>query len=595
MDLAVCLFILNVFIERCLGAFNGEATLMDHILSGYNPAARPRINATESVMVDVGFYLTRLDHTDLRNNKMITTGWMVVRWHDDFLRWNATDFNNISKIIVPTAKVWKPDLALDNSADDLYTSIYNSAFQVVIYSNGSMMWEPGGSFSTVCYFDIRSYPFDHQTCEIIFTSWHYTLDMLNLSCSGNVNKDTFWRNGEWEIEHTKLIRREWSSGGNTLEDIYPEIVIQIHMRRKILYYIINIVLPCFFMSLLVLMVFHLPPDAGEKVSLGVTVLLAFSVFQLMIAESVPSTSDATPMLEIYLLFFMAESTFSVAVSVIVLNLHLRTEYKPPPNWLRKLVLHWMAKMLFMNVSEANKVVPENKDSAHSKDFASSSMPEVHVDRKESKIISNFHTCHTHEPHPHELHTHEPHPHELHTHDQHIHEAHSNELHIHEPHQHEQHLHEPHHHEQHLHELHTHELHPPTINIGESHSADSGMKDHSSSHFHTVHSPVSTKVHFDDHSNMSPQLEKSALRVMKSLANLDHVPKNQSRIEFMKLIKDTYRDLCQQRADDELDQLFENEWKRIARVVDRFFFLITSMFIVISSIAIFAVIPYGHSD
>lgn len=282
---------------------------------------------------------------------------------------------------------------------------------------------------------------------------------------------------------------------------------------------------------------------------------------------------------------MAESTFSVAVSVIVLNLHLRTEYKPPPNWLRKLVLHWMAKMLFMNVSEANKVVPENKDSAHSKDLASSSMPEVHVDRKESKIISNFHTFHTHEPHPHELHTH----------DQHIHEAHSNELHIYEPHQHEQHLHEPHQHEQHLHELHTHELQPPTINIGESHSADSGMKDHSSSHFHTVHSPVSTKVHFDDHSNMSPHLEKSALRVMKSLANLDHVPKNQSRIEFMKLIKDTYRDLCQQRADDELDQLFENEWKRIARVVDRFFFLITSMFIVISSIAIFAVIPYGHSD
>ncbi|CAC5389710.1 unnamed protein product [Mytilus coruscus] len=531
--------------EVTFSAFNGEATVMDQVLSGYNPAARPRSNAAESVIVDVGFYLTRLDHT---------------RWNDDFLRWNPIDYNNISKLIVPTAKVWKPDLALDNSADDLYTSIYNSAFQVVIYSNGSMMWEPGGSFSTVCYFDIRSYPFDHQTCEIIFTSWHYTLDMLNLTCSGNVNKDTFWRNGEWEIEYTKLLRREWSAGGNTLEDIYPEIVIQIHMRRKILYYIINIVLPCFFMSLLVLMVFHLPPDAGEKVSLGVTVLLAFSVFQLMIAESVPSTSDATPMLEIYLLFFMAESTFSVAVSVLVLNLHLRTEYKPPPDWLRKLVLHWMAKMLFMNVSETNKVVPENKDSAYSKDFASSSIPEVHIDRKESKIISNFRTDHTHDPHPHELHTHEVHSHDFHPH-----------------------------------ELHPPSTIPPNINIEESHSSDFGEKEHSSSHFHAVHSPVSTKVHFDDHSNISPQIEKSALKVMKSLANLNHVPKNQSRIEFMNLIKDTYRDLCQQRADDELELLFENEWKRIARVVDRFFFLITSTFIVISSIAIFAVIPYGHTD
>ena len=46
-------------------------------------------------------------------------------------------------------------------------------------------------------------------------------------------------------------------------------------------------------------VYWLPPEAGEKVSLGVTVLLAFSVFQMVISESTPENSDFTPLLSQY--------------------------------------------------------------------------------------------------------------------------------------------------------------------------------------------------------------------------------------------------------------------------------------------------------
>ena len=50
------------------------------------------------------------------------------------------------------------------------------------------------------------------------------------------------------------------------------------------------------MSLLALLVFYLPPDSGEKVSLGITVLLSFSVFLLLVAENVPKTSEFVPLL-----------------------------------------------------------------------------------------------------------------------------------------------------------------------------------------------------------------------------------------------------------------------------------------------------------
>lgn len=50
------------------------------------------------------------------------------------------------------------------------------------------------------------------------------------------------------------------------------------------------------MSVLTLLVFCLPPESGEKIALGITVLLAFSVFMLAIAEKMPETSESVPLI-----------------------------------------------------------------------------------------------------------------------------------------------------------------------------------------------------------------------------------------------------------------------------------------------------------
>ena len=47
------------------------------------------------------------------------------------------------------------------------------------------------------------------------------------------------------------------------------------------------------------LVFYLPPEAGEKVSLGITVLLSCIVFLLLIAESIPKRSDSVPIISKY--------------------------------------------------------------------------------------------------------------------------------------------------------------------------------------------------------------------------------------------------------------------------------------------------------
>jgi hypothetical protein len=49
---------------------------------------------------------------------------------------------------------------------------------------------------------------------------------------------------------------------------YIDIVYTVHIRRRSLYYGFNIVIPCIMLSAMSLLLFVLPPDAGEKISLG---------------------------------------------------------------------------------------------------------------------------------------------------------------------------------------------------------------------------------------------------------------------------------------------------------------------------------------
>ena len=49
---------------------------------------------------------------------------------------------------------------------------------------------------------------------------------------------------------------------------YLDITFTIHIRRRTLYFGFNLIIPCVLISSMALLVFTLPPDAGEKISLG---------------------------------------------------------------------------------------------------------------------------------------------------------------------------------------------------------------------------------------------------------------------------------------------------------------------------------------
>ncbi|GFR71199.1 neuronal acetylcholine receptor subunit alpha-10, partial [Elysia marginata] len=165
----------------------------------------------------------------------------------------------------------------------------------MVHEDGNVFWPPIVRMRSSCKMDITYFPFDDQLCSLKLGSWAYDgfqVDVTNRS--DNVDLSNYVDNGEWELLGTKVIRRV--KFYTCCPEPFIDVTFYIMIRRRVLYYFLNVIIPCMMLSSLSLTGFLLPPESGEKVTLGLTVLLAFSVFMLLVAENMPPTSEYIPLI-----------------------------------------------------------------------------------------------------------------------------------------------------------------------------------------------------------------------------------------------------------------------------------------------------------
>uniref|UniRef100_A0A8C3T6Z9 Cholinergic receptor nicotinic beta 3 subunit n=1 Tax=Chelydra serpentina TaxID=8475 RepID=A0A8C3T6Z9_CHESE len=330
-----------------------EDALLRHLFRGYQKWVRPVENSNDTIKVLFGLKISQLVDVDIVGS--------LQEWTDHKLCWNPEDYGGITAIRVPSESLWLPDIVLFENADGRFEGSLMT--KVIVKYNGLVTWTPPASYKSSCTMDVTFFPFDRQNCSMKFGSWTYDGNMVDLTLvDENVDRKDFFDNGEWEILKAKGMKGSRKDGLHS----YPFITYSFVLRRLPLFYTLFLIVPCLGLSFLTVLVFYLPSDEGEKLSLSTSVLVSLTVFLLVIEEIIPSSSKVIPLIGEYLLFIMIFVTLSIIVTVFVINVHHRSSatYHPMAPWVKRLFLQKLPRLLCMkghvdrySFSEAGGTIP----------------------------------------------------------------------------------------------------------------------------------------------------------------------------------------------------------------------------------------------
>ncbi|KAF6037002.1 nAChRa4 [Bugula neritina] len=310
------------------------------IKNNYNKLIRPVARNNDTLTVKLGLRLSQL----------------IGIWEDFHFIWDPKDYGGVDLLYVPSEDVWTPDIVLYNNADGNYQVTLMT--KATLHSNGRVFWEPPAIYKSSCTIDVEFFPFDEQTCGMKFGSWTYDGIKVDLKHKDQadvpgevhipkaIDMSGYYRSFIWDVMAVPAKRSEVTYP--CCPQYYPDVTFKITIRRKTLFYTVNLIIPCVAISFLTVFVFYLPSDSGEKITLCISILLSLTVFFLLLADLIPPTSLVVPLIGKYLLFTMILVTLSVIITVIVLNIHNRTyaTHTMPP-WLRCVALEILPTILCM--------------------------------------------------------------------------------------------------------------------------------------------------------------------------------------------------------------------------------------------------------
>ncbi|CAF3581328.1 unnamed protein product [Rotaria socialis] len=287
-----------------------QRRLLKYLLEdkNYNPLERPVLNDSHTLQVSMSLALQQIMDYDEKNEIIAISGWLVFEWFDYNLQWNPDDYGGITAVRIPCERLWTPDVFLYNSASENFEGTMKT--NIVVQNTA-----------------------------------------VNLTTNSDTGQlDAYVKNAEWDLEAFIAVRK--SVKYECCPTVYPFVLFTLQIRRRTLYYVVNVVVPCVLISFMTLLGFILPPDSGEKISLQITILLSVVMFSLLISGIIPASSTALPIIVMYFTTVMLLCTTSVVATVCVLVLHHRNaKSHTMPMWVKVYINQYLACILWMNRPE----------------------------------------------------------------------------------------------------------------------------------------------------------------------------------------------------------------------------------------------------
>ncbi|CAF0734334.1 unnamed protein product [Adineta ricciae] len=298
-----------------------------------------RVRPTHKVIIDIRFIFNQIISMVEKEQIIVTNCFVDQKWTDPRLAWNPLDFENITWIRMSATSLWYPDTFLYNTADNAGFLLPQDSQNMIVSYNGTVFWPlPLAQLRTRCRMTIKHFPFDEQTCDMIFGSWSHTSSLIHYQFWENKPElPQYTPNNEWKLLAVTQSLKTIQYPNWVEPDTFFEVNFTILIVRKPLQAIYNTVVPALMLTTLTLVSFFIP--FAQEMQIGISIMLAYSVFSLRLSEDVPSQSDSVHLISLYLTFCMFFSLSAMTWFAIANKLR---EKKRLPYWLCWLALEYLS-------------------------------------------------------------------------------------------------------------------------------------------------------------------------------------------------------------------------------------------------------------
>lgn len=296
-----------------------EEQLRKDLFSNYDKNVRP--NNTTIISFNGPFI--RDVQLDDKTNAIEMFCWLNFQWQDDRLKWDVAKYGGVDLLSVPVDMLWSPDIATYNapSVDDIRVI---DDQPMVVRSTGSVLWVPPAKLRSSCAADLRLWPRDTHACNITVGSWTQSALMVDFDIQSPpefkfwTGKESNMTGSSWEVLEANSTREPKTYP--CCPEVYVDVALSLRLRRHAPSSTTTIFVPAVCLSLLTLIVFLLPPSAGEKVTIGGFCLVLDLIFLIYVSSVIGVTRSTTPLLVKLSCQQFVLASISLMVSVQVLRL-----------------------------------------------------------------------------------------------------------------------------------------------------------------------------------------------------------------------------------------------------------------------------------
>ncbi|XP_046542525.1 neuronal acetylcholine receptor subunit beta-3-like [Haliotis rubra] len=322
--------------------------ISDFLQSGYVREARPVTSANSTVDVTMYPVLLSINNINEADNTLTSTLILLQQWVDIRLKWNASDYGGVTSVKLPSMRLWLPDIVPFNAAP---TAVSDPVYEelVDVSNDGTVRWGPLIVVSSKCPLDVTNFPFDTQSCTVVFGSWLHTrqqMDMrfytegakeMDISISESFQGMPMVEHPYWTIIDDKLKAKLLEVKYGTYE--FAILSITVEAKRRASFFKHLAIGPGALIGFLVPVLFLLPARSSEKNTFGMLIIVGLVLLISVLAEAVPFNHSSTPRVGLFYLITLMLTCCSMVISVLVSNISYRgARRRSLPKWIHQACL-----------------------------------------------------------------------------------------------------------------------------------------------------------------------------------------------------------------------------------------------------------------